>query len=90
MSDRNKKIFLALTIIGSFMVYSVYYYTGILKNAPYKFTEFKSFVFKYGTRDSMINSYNSATGEYHYLNNRDSLVKTTLFLTKDDLLYLQS
>jgi len=88
MSDRNKKIFLAFTIIGSFMVYSVYYYTGILKNAPYKFTEFKSFVFKYGTRDSMINSYNSATGEYHYLNNRDSLVKTTLFLTKDDLLYL--
>src|SRR5947209_3344512 len=88
MSDRNKKIFLALTIVGSFMVYSVYYYTGILKNAPYKFTEFKSFVFKYGTRDSMVNTYNSATGEYQYLNNRDSLVKTTLFLTKDDLLYL--
>jgi len=88
MSDRSKKVFLLLTIVGSFMVYSVIYYTGILKNAPYKFAEFKSIVFKYGTRDSMFNTYNSATGEYQYLNNRDSLVKTHLYLSKDELLVL--
>jgi len=88
MSDRSKKIFLLLTVIGSFMVYSVIYYTGVLKNAPYKFTEFKSFIFKYGDGDSLINTYNSLTGEYHYLNKRGSLIKTTLFLTRDDLLYL--
>lgn len=70
------------------MVYSVVYYTGILKNAPYKFTEFKSIVFKYGTRDSMLNTYNSATGEYQYLNGRDSLIKTHLYLSKDELLVL--
>jgi hypothetical protein len=88
MSDRSKKIFLFLTVIGSFMVYSVIYYTGVLKNAPYKFTEFKSFVFKYGNGDSLVNTYNSLTGEYHYLNRHDSLVKTILFLNKNDLLYL--
>ena len=88
MSDRNKKIFLATTIVGSFMVYCVYYYTGILKNAPYKFTEFKSIVFEYGTADSMLNTYNSATGEYQYLNSHDSLIKTHLYLSKDELLVL--
>ena len=88
MSDRSKKIFLLATIVGSFMVYSVIYYTGVLKNAPYKFAEFKSFVYKYGNGDSLVNTYNSVTGEYHYLNKRDSLIKTTLFLSKNDLLYL--
>eukprot|EP01037_Dinobryon_pediforme_P000913 gene913-920_t len=32
--------------------------------------------------------YNSVTGAYQYVNKHDSLVKTTLFLTQSDLLYL--
>jgi len=60
----------------------------MIKNAPYKFSEFKSFVFKYGTSDSMVNTYNSATGDYQYLNRKDSLVKTNLRLHSSDLLYL--
>jgi len=60
----------------------------VFKNAPYKFTEFKSIVFKYGVRDSLLNSYNSETGEYQYLNRHDSLVKMHLFLKKSELLYL--
>jgi hypothetical protein len=88
MSDRTKKIFLALCIFGSMLIYCVYYYAHVFKDAPYKFAEFKSFTFKYGSRDSMLNSYNSATGEYQYLNKHDSLVKKTLFLKKSELLYL--
>ncbi|TWI98190.1 hypothetical protein JN11_03269 [Mucilaginibacter frigoritolerans] len=88
MSDKAKKVFLLLTIIVPFLLYCVYYYGRMLKNAPYKFTEFKSFVFKYGDGDSLVNTYNSLTGEYQYLNKKDSLVKTNLLLTKDDLLYL--
>ena len=64
------------------------YYRQIFENNPYEFTEFKSFVFKYGVRDSMVNTYNSANGEYRYLNNRDSLIKTHLYLNKSELLYL--
>ncbi|MGV8879724.1 MAG: hypothetical protein ACOH2A_11910 [Sphingobacteriaceae bacterium] len=60
----------------------------MIKNAPYKFTEFDSIVFQYGNGDSLVNKYNSKTGEYQYVNNRDSLVKTKLRLSKDDLLYL--
>ncbi|WP_259069629.1 hypothetical protein HDF24_16010 [Mucilaginibacter sp. X4EP1] len=88
MSDKAKKVFLLLTIIVPFLLYCVYYYSRMLKNAPYKFTEFKSFVFKYGYGDSLVNTYNSLTGEYDYVNKKDSLVKSTLLLTKDDLLYL--
>jgi len=88
MSDRAKKIFLVLTIAVPFLMYCVYYYGRMIRNAPYKFTEFKSFVFKYGDGDSLVNTYNSLTGEYQYLNKRDSLIKTNLLLTKDELLYL--
>jgi hypothetical protein len=85
MSDRGKRIFLLVTVIGSFVVYSLIYYIQVFKNAPYNRKEFKSFVFKYGTKDSMLNYYNSATGEYNYLNKHDSLIKTHLVLDKADI-----
>jgi hypothetical protein len=88
MSDKAKKVFLVLTIAVPFLLYCVYYYGHMIKNAPYKFTEFKYFVFKYGDGDSLVNQYNSLTGDYQYLNKRDSLIKTNLLLSKDDLLYL--
>jgi hypothetical protein len=88
MSSRAKKIFLILCIVVPFLFYCVYYYGMILKDAPFKFKEFKSFVIQYGTGDSLINKYNSATGEYQYVNKRDSLIKVNMRLTNSDLLVL--
>ena len=88
MSDRSKKIFLAICIITPFVLYCVYYYSIMVKNAPYKFSEFESITFKYGLGDSLVNEYDSKTGIYQYLTERDSLIKTTFKLKKDDLLYL--
>lgn len=88
MGDKGKKIFLALSIVVPFMIYCVYYYGMMVKNAPYKFAEFESLNFKYGIGDSLINQYDSKTMHYQYLNDRDSLVKKQVKLTKDDLLYL--
>lgn len=88
MSERGKKIFLAICIITPFLLYCVYYYSVMVKNAPYRFSDFDSITFKYGLGDSLANSYNSKTGAYQYLDSRDSLVKTTVKLRKDDLLYL--
>jgi len=85
MSDKKKKIFLFAIIIGSFLIYSLIYYVHVFNNAPYNFKEFKSFVFRYGTRDKMMNYYNSTTGEYNYLNKKDSLIKSHLLLTNADL-----
>ena len=88
MSDRTKKIFLAICIITPFLFYCVYYYSNMVKNAPYRFSDFESITFKYGMGDSLVNQYNSKTGEYQYLNSNDSLIKTNVKLRKDDLLYL--
>jgi len=85
---KTKKILLALCIILPFVIYCVYYYSIMIKNAPYKFTEFESFSYKFGTRDSLLNSYDSKTGAYQYVNDRDSVMQTNLKLNKDDLLYL--
>jgi len=88
MSKRGKKIFLAICIITPFILYCVYYYSIMIKNAPYRFSDFESITFNYGLGDSLINRFDSKTGNYQFIDTRDSLVKTTVRLRKDDLLYL--
>jgi hypothetical protein len=88
MSDRSKKIFFALTIIVPFLLYCFYYYGMMIKNAPYRFSDFDSMSIQYGPVDSLVNKYDSKTGNYQYVNRRDSLIKMHLRLTNDDLLYL--
>nr|WP_121273302.1 hypothetical protein [Pedobacter schmidteae] len=90
MSTRAKKIFLALTIVVPFLIYCIVYYTPMLRNAPYKLKEFESIDFKWGVGSKLENSYNSATGDYQYLNAKDSLIRTNVKLRKDDILYLHS
>lgn len=88
MDDRSKKIFLAICIIVPFVLYCVYYYGVMIKNAPYKFSEFKSIQLKYGLGNNLVNQYDSQSGAYQYADENDSLVKTTVKLSKDELLYL--
>jgi len=80
-----------VVLLIAFMVIKgalIAYFESIFKEAPYSYSEMRSIVFKYGVADSLVNQFNSATGEFDYLNKRDSLVKTHLYLTKSDLLYL--
>ncbi|MFC0518312.1 hypothetical protein ACFFGT_29125 [Mucilaginibacter angelicae] len=88
MSPRLKKVFLIMTVVVPFILYCVYYYGMMIKNAPYRFVDFESISFQYGHKDSLVNKYDSSTGTFQYLDKRDSLVKEHLRLTKDDLLYL--
>jgi hypothetical protein len=88
MSNRFKKIFLAATVVVPFLVYCLYYYGMMVKNAPYKFADFQSIVFKYGKGDSLVNMYNSKTGEYQYMTKSGELIKKHLRVSKDELLYL--
>src|ERR1700761_1992597 len=85
---RLKKIFLALSLAIPFLIYCVYYYSIMIGNAPYRFSDFQSFSFQYGTGDSLINKYDSKTGDYQYLNDHDSLIKKHLKLNSNELLYL--
>lgn len=88
MSNKAKSIFLGLCIIGSFLIYCVYYYSNMLKNAPFRFSDFESIEITYGTPDEMLNNYNTKTQEFQYLTKEDSLIRTTLNMRDDDLLYL--
>jgi hypothetical protein len=90
MSNRGKKIFIIVSIVIPFLIYCVIYYTPMLKNAPFKSAEFVSINYKWGVGKTLDNSYDSATGEYQYLNAKDSLIKTNVKLRKDDIIYLHN
>lgn len=60
----------------------------MIKNAPFRYTDFEYLEITYGTPNEMVNTYNSKTQHYQYLTNDNVLVKDTLKLRDDDLLYL--
>lgn len=88
MKASNKKIFLAATVIVPFLVYCIYYYGMMIKNAPYRFSDFQYLELKYGVGDSLVNQYNSKTGDYQYLTSAGKLVKKKLKLSNTALRYL--
>ncbi|RZK70490.1 MAG: hypothetical protein EOO92_21080 [Pedobacter sp.] len=90
MTSRGKKIFLALTVIVPFLIYSIVYYAPIIRNAPFQEKDFVSLEYKWGMGTQLENSYNSATGEFKYLNKNDSLVNRNIKLTISDIKYLDS
>ena len=88
MNKTSKKIFLAICIIVPFIIYCFVYYSSMIKNAPFRFTDFEYLEITYGTPNEMLNTYNSKTQHYQYLTNDNVLIKDTLKLRDDDLLYL--
>ncbi|WP_276088558.1 hypothetical protein [Pedobacter sp. JY14-1] len=90
MTNKGKKIFLALTIAVPFIIYCVIYYTPMIKNAPFKSSEFVSLQYRWGVGAKLDNFYDSATGNYQYLDERDSLIKTNVKLRSNDIIYLHS
>src|SRR5690606_42008991 len=55
---------------------------------PFRFSDFESIEITYGTPDEMLNNFNTKTHEFQYLTKEDSLIRTTLKMRDDDLLYL--
>ncbi len=88
MNKRVKTTFIILSIALPFLLYCVYYYSMMIGNAPYRFSDFDSIVFEYGNGDSLVNKWNSKTKDYQYVTEHDSLVKMKLHVRNDDLLFL--
>lgn len=72
------------------MIYAIVYYTPIIRNAPFKAKEFVSLEYKWGVNKNLENSYNSTTGEYRYLDNKDSLIIKHVDLNQRDKKFLDS
>jgi hypothetical protein len=90
MTSRGKKIFIVLTIVIPFLIYSVVYYQEKFRYANFKAKDFVSFEYKWGVGKNLENSYNSATGIYIYHDAKDSVVKKNLKLSQADFKYLDS
>lgn len=88
MSNRSKRIFLLICIVVPFILYCYYYYSVMLGNAPFRYSDFQSIVLKYGEGEDLHSHYDTKTGIYTYKNTRDSLVTDTIKMRDDDLLYL--
>ena len=88
MPKTLKTVLLSLSIAFPFLIYCFIYYGRMISNAPYRFSDFESFSIQYGNGDSLVNKYDSKTGDYQYLNAHDSLIKKHMKLRNDDLLYL--
>lgn len=90
MTNRGKKLFIFFTVIVPLLIYSIIYYAPIIRNAPFKAKEFVSINYKWGVGNRLENSYNSATGEYRYLDKNDSLIIKNIKLSQRDKKFLDS
>lgn len=83
-----------LKLIGTVLVIAIVavagYYFISLKQGPYRASKFVSLSYKWGIGDTLVNSYNSATGDYQYLNNKDMVVKTNVKLHANNIIFLHS
>ncbi|GGH07072.1 hypothetical protein GCM10007422_24050 [Pedobacter zeae] len=72
------------------IIYCYIYYKPIIQNAPFRKADFVSMEYKWGIKDTLENSYNSATGEYQYVTKSDSTIRKKIFLKSDDILYMHA
>jgi hypothetical protein len=66
------------------------YYLIKLKRGPYPAATFVSFQYKWGDGDTLANSYDSNTGNYQYLDHRDSLIHKKVKLNANNIIFLHS
>ncbi|MEE1943939.1 hypothetical protein VRU48_02390 [Pedobacter sp. KR3-3] len=91
MISAFKKNWSLISIIAVIVIAGIGgYYVIRLKQGPYRSSDFVSIQYSWGLGDTLVNSYNSATGHYQYLNNKDSLVVNKFKLRTHNMIYLHS
>ena len=86
----KKNLSLIATVIVIVIISIAGYYLINQKKGPYPASALTSITYKWGMGDSLTNSYNSATGNYQYLNAKDSLIKTRVKLRANNIIFLHS
>lgn len=91
MAVELKKKYSLIATIAVILIISIGgYYLINLKQGPYPASSFVSLSYKWGIGDTLVNSFNSATGEYQYLDNKDALVKAKVKLNANHIIFLHS
>jgi len=90
MNFLKKNISLIATIAVILIAGLGGYYLINLKQGPYPASTFISVNYKWGVGDTLANSYNSAIGDYQYLDNKDRLVKKKVKLHANNIIFIHS
>lgn len=91
MLPKLKKNFSLIASISAILICSVVgYYLSSFKKSPYAVTSLESFSLKWGFANELKNSYSSSTGDYTFVDRRDSLVKTHVKLRANELIFIHS
>ena len=88
--DLKKSISLIATFAIIVIIAIGGYYFVNLRKGPYSSSDFVSIDYKWGLGDTLQNSYNSASGNYQYLDNRDSLIKKKVKLRANNVIFIHS
>lgn len=80
---------IAVASVVLITVVSGYYFLQ-MKKGRYSAADLLSVSYKWGVGDTLANHYDSSTGNYQYLDNRDSLIRTKLRLNSNNIIFLHS
>lgn len=86
----KKNLSLIATVVIIFTIAIGGYYLINLGKGRYPAAEFISVAYKWGVGKTLVNSYDSATGNYQYLDTRDSLIKTNIKLRANNIIFIHS
>lgn len=86
----KKTLTIGSSIAVLLLIALIGYYLVSLKKSSYQVADFESFTYKWGTSDNLVNSYSSLSGDYQYLNNRDSLMKSNVKLRANDIIFIHN
>ncbi len=87
----KKENFKLIAVIAIMIIVIVggYYFIN-LKQSKYPVSSFISLNFKWGTGDTLLNSYSSKTSDYQYLDNKDSLIHKRVKLRANNIIFVHS
>lgn len=90
LSKIKKNISFIATIIVIIIISIAGYFLINKQKGPFYASELVSIEYKWGLGDTLVNRYNSATGNYQYLDNRDSLIRKKLKLRANNIIFIHS
>lgn len=90
LSQIKKNISFIATVIVIIIISIAGYFLINKQKGPFSASELVSIEYKWGLGDTLVNTYNSATGNYQYLDNRDSLIKKKLRLRANNFIFIHS
>ncbi|RZJ80050.1 MAG: hypothetical protein EOO47_08870 [Flavobacterium sp.] len=90
LSRIKKNISFIATVVVIVIISIAGYFVINKQKGPFSASELVSIEYKWGLGDSLVNVYNSATGNYQYLDNKDSLITKKLKLRANNIIFIHS